>query len=165
MKQLLTDIQTRLIAKVTALKYVDEDWGQLDFYSPNPPVKFPAAVIDCINATYTDEGKLVQLGRVQVRIRIADQKLSNTSGNAPSSQKSNAFAIYTTLASIHAALHGWSGNAAYSKLIRQSLKRETRSDGMRVHEIIYTTQLVDDGAMPVPDTKMNVIRVPKVAFV
>lgn len=64
MKQLLTDILTRLKTDVTGVKYVDEDWGQLDNYSPNPPVQFPAVVVDCINATFTNEGKLVQPGDV-----------------------------------------------------------------------------------------------------
>lgn len=41
MNVLLTDVQDRLISQVTDLKYVDEDWGQLDDYSPHFPVKWP----------------------------------------------------------------------------------------------------------------------------
>lgn len=149
MKELLNDILTRIKTEIPQIKYVDEDWGQLDYYSPHPPVQFPAAIIDCINATYTNEGKLIQLGDVQVRIRIADQKLTNSSVKAPQAQRDNAFAIYDLLATIHAKLHGWPANKPYTRLIRQSLKRTVRNDGMRIHEIIYTTRLTDDGAMPV----------------
>ncbi len=152
MKQLLIDIITRIKADIPAIKYVDEDWGQLDNYSPNPPVQFPAAIIDCINATYTNEGKLVQLGDVQIRIRIADQKLTNSSGRAPATQRTNAFAIYDLLADIHSKLHGWPTNKPYTRLIRQSLKRTVRNDGMRVHELVYTCRIVDDVAMPQPVT-------------
>lgn len=148
MKQLLTDILNRIKTDIPAIKYVDEDWGQLDNYSPNPPVQFPAAIVDCVNATYSNQGNLVQLGDVQVRIRIADLKLTNTSGRAPQTQRDNAFAIYNLLEEIHSKLHGWPTNKHYTRLIRQSLKRTVRNDGMRVHELIYTTRITDTGAMP-----------------
>lgn len=150
MKQLLNDILTRIKTEIPAIKYVDEDWGQLDYYSPNPPVQFPAAVVDCINATYTNEGRLIQLGDVQVRIRIADQKLTNTSGKAPQGQKDNAFAIYDLLALVHTKLHGWTKDkdAAYTRLIRQSLRRTQQQNGLRIHELIYTTRIADTGAEP-----------------
>lgn len=143
MEKLLTDIQTRLLSKVTALKYVDEDWGQLDYYSPNMPVQFPAALIDASDATYTNEGKLIQLGTVQVRLRIADMRLGNTSGRAPQGQKAAAFGIFGTLKQIHRALHGWAGSPHYSRLIRQSSKRVKRDDGVRIYEIVYTVQLTE----------------------
>lgn len=149
MKQLLTDILEQL-KPVPGLKYVDEDWGQLDFYSPNPPVQFPAAVVDCINVTYTNEGKLSQLGDVQIRIRVADQKLTNSSGKAPANQRTQAFAIYDLLRDIHKAMHGWTKDktTAYTAPIRTSLRRAQRQDGMRVHELLYTCRIVDDEAMP-----------------
>lgn len=152
MKELLTDILNRIKTEIPQIKYVDEDWGQLNNYSLNPPVQFPAAIVDCINANYTNEGKLVQMGDVQVRIRIADLKLTNTSGKAPQTQKDQAFAIYDLLATIHSKLHGWPANKPYSRLIRQSMKKVVSNDGVRIHELIYTTRIVDDGAMPVYGT-------------
>lgn len=161
MKQLLTDILNRIKTDVPAIKYVDEDWGQLDYYSPAPPVQFPAAIVDCVSVTYTNEGKLVQLGDVQVRIRIADQKLTNSSGKAPQTQRNQAFAIYDLLATMHAKLHGWPTNKHYTRLVRQTLKRVVRNDGMRVHELVYTTRIVDDGAMPllvtVPKQPLDIV--------
>lgn len=149
MKQLLTDILEQL-KPVPGLRYVDEDWGQLDFYSPNPPVQFPAAVVDCINVTYTNEGKLGQLGDVQIRIRVADQKLTNSSGKAPTTQRTQAFAIYDLLRDIHKALHGWTKDkaAGYTAPIRTSLRRAQRQDGMRIHELVYTCRIVDATARP-----------------
>ena len=41
MKQLLIDLQQRLLTEVPELKYVDLDWGQLSYYFPNPPVQWP----------------------------------------------------------------------------------------------------------------------------
>lgn len=151
MKKLLTDILNRL-ATVPALKYIDEDWGQFDYYNPNMPVQFPAVVIDAGQANYSNEGELIQLADVQIRLRLADLKLTNTSAKAPQSQKDTAFVIFDTLEAIHKALHGWAGDSTYSRLIRQSSKRILRDDGVRIYEVIYTCQLIDISAMPVNAT-------------
>lgn len=152
MEKLLQDIQSRLLTKVPALKYVDEDWGQLDFYSKDFPVKCPCGLIDVIDAVWSNEGKLVQLGMVQVKVRVADLKLSNTSGAAPQAQKNKAFAIFTTLKEVFKALHGWSGDAHYSKLIRTRTTRIKRQDGVRIYETTFTCEMKDSSAMPVNAT-------------
>jgi len=150
MEKLLQDVQARLLQKVPALKYVDEDWGQLDYYAPNHPVKWPCGLVDATEATWENEGKLVQLGLVQVKIRVADLKLSNSSGAAPQGQKDKAFAIFATLREVYKALHGWSGDDHYSKLIRTRSSRIKRNDGVRIYETMFTCKLKDASAMPVP---------------
>lgn len=152
MEKLLQDVQARLIDQVSALKYIDEDWGQLDYYAHNHPVKWPCALIDATAATWSNEGKLIQMGLVQVKVRVADLKLSNTSGAAPQAQKDKAFAIFATLREVFKALHGWAGDDHYSKLIRTASSRIKRNDGVRIYETIFTTQLKDTSAMPVKAT-------------
>lgn len=147
MDTLLKDIQTRLV-EIPALKYVDEDWGQLDLYGTHPPVQFPASTIDIVQGDFSNQGKLIQSGLIQVKVKIADQKLTNTSARAPQGQKDNAFAIYATIKLVHQKLHGWAGSLHYSKLIRKSLRKYFTQDGLRIFEIIYTTELTDAGAMP-----------------
>ena len=39
MKALLEKIQQK-VSEITELKYIDENWGQLDYYSPNMPVQY-----------------------------------------------------------------------------------------------------------------------------
>lgn len=152
MEKLLQDVQARLDATVPALKYVDEDWGQLDFFGPNHPVKWPCALIDIIDATWSNEGKLVQMGLVQVKVRVADIKISNTSGAAPQGQKDKAFAIFATLREVFKALHGWSGDEHYSKLIRTKNSKIKRNDGVRIYETTFTCEMKDASAMPVKAT-------------
>lgn len=148
MKKLLTDVLARLGTMAPAfLKYIDEDWGQLDYYGAHPPVKFPAAVVDCINATYSNTGQGGQLADVQIIVRVADMKLTNSSGMAPPTQKDQAFAIYDVLVAVTDALHTWPGNENYSRLIRQSMRKAKRSDGMRVHEITFTCRLNEPAAL------------------
>jgi hypothetical protein len=148
MKQLLTDILTRINDLVPAIKYVDEDWGQLDYYSPNQPVKWPAALIDVNTATFSNTGNLGQIGTVTVRVRLADIKLTNTSANAPEMQKQKAFEIFDTLQALHQAIHGWTGSEDYTGLIRQSMRRQLREDGVRIYEVIYITKMKDFSTAP-----------------
>jgi hypothetical protein len=147
MDQLLKDIQARLIERVPALKYVDEDWGQLDYYSPHPPVQWPCGLIDATSADWSDILKKVQMGLVQVTIRVGDLKLTNTSGKAPAGQKQHAFEIFATLKEVYKALHGWTGSKHYSRLMRKTSRRVKREDGVRIYEMIFTCELTDNSAM------------------
>ena len=45
---ILTAIMARLDATEPNLKYMDEDWGQLDSYQDAPPVKFPLSSVSLI---------------------------------------------------------------------------------------------------------------------
>lgn len=143
MKQVLIDVQNRLTT-LAILKYVDEDWGQLDFYSPNFPVKWPAALIDITSGTFSNVGKHVQQGVISVNIRVANLKITNSSGMAPQTQKNKAFEIFDIAKAVHVALHGWSGSNQYSALIRTNVKKMKRSDGVQVFDVTYTTQIVDN---------------------
>lgn len=146
MKKLLTDIQSRLKAQVTANKYIDEDWGQLDYFNPKAPVKFPCSIIDVNQVQWQNQARKIQMGLVQISIKICDQKLSNTSGAAPQAQKDKAFGIYDQIEDTHIALQGWSADKSYSPLNRTQMRKSKRDDGVRIFELIYTTELYDDSA-------------------
>ena len=145
MKKLIADLKTRL-STVPEIRYIDEDWGQLDYYSPNQPVKWPCAIIDISQATWGNQGLHVQIGLVQVSIRVADMKLSNTNLKAPASQQEAAASIFDLLSSIHAVLHGWAGDSTYGPLTRTLTRRVNRDDGIREFEMIYSVQIIDDSA-------------------
>lgn len=140
---ILTDIQERLMLKVPAINYVDEDWGQLDDYSPNFPVKWPCALVDCFGANYENLGNKVQMGLATIRIQIADVKLSNSSGKAPAEQKTKSKSFYLLMKEVYKALHGYTAHDHYSALIRVSEKRLRRNDGVRVHEMLFTVEIKD----------------------
>lgn len=150
MNQLLLDVQQRIVDYVPVVKYVDEDWGQLDDYSPNFPVKYPCVLVDCYSADYSNLGNLVQQGNCTIRLLIADLRLSNSSNAAPNSQKEKNASFYDTMKSIYTALHGWhrvGGN--YTKLIRTAERRIKRDDGLKVHEMLFSVQITDNSAKPI----------------
>lgn len=149
MKQLIADIKTRLTSKVDTLKYIDEDWGQLDYYNPNQPVKWPCAIVDVDQVTWTAQGNLVQIGLANLSVRVADMRLSNTNAKAPSSQQEKAAGIFDLLTSVHQALHGWTADSMNGPLTRTLTRKVNRDDGIREFEMIFSVQVIDDSAKPV----------------
>lgn len=144
MKAFLETLQTKL-ATLTALKYIDEDWGQLDSYSPHPPAKFPCALIDITSMNFSDIGKDTadnpinrQLGNGIVTFIIADEKLSNTSFKAPQTQKNNAWSIWAIIEDLHKLVHGYKPIANSGALMRTGIKRVRRDDGIQEYQITYS---------------------------
>lgn len=158
---ILTAIAARLGAEVPELKYIDEDWGQLDDYSDNPPVKFPCAVIEVQQAAWRNQSNKVQDGSVNISIRVADQRLSNTNLRAPAPQKLNAAAIWLIQEKIYKALHTWRpvDYPDFSSLTRVSSRKLKRDDGVREFEMIFTTVYVDKAAVVLPTMLTDVPRV------
>lgn len=144
MKSVIESIQTKLAA-VAALKYIDEDWGQLDYYSPNFPVKWPCVLIDLPNDDFSDIGmdktavpQNRQMAEGLVSITVANMKLTNTSGRAPQLQKDQAWSIWDLIEDIHEQLQGFRPDAKCGKLIRRARRRVKRDDGVQEYTIIYS---------------------------
>jgi hypothetical protein len=136
MLKVFIDIQNRLMAKVPALRYVDEDWGQLDYETP--PVSFPCALIDCENMSVSQSGRHTMIDALTIVVRVADLRMSNTSGKAPEAQKEKAFALLDTIADVVRALHGWTGAPeSYGRLQRTAQKRTTLKNGIRIYDITF----------------------------
>jgi hypothetical protein len=148
MKTILSNILGRLTAEITALKYVDENWGQLDYFGPQHPVKYPCALADIDNAQWSDLGNLSQTGAAQVRITVANLKLSNTSSAAPASQRQKAFEIVDLMTDLHQALHGWRPAPHASRLTRTATRLVQREDGIKQYEILFALQISDASAQP-----------------
>ena len=149
MKQIIQDIQNRLMKQVPALKYADQDWGQMDFF-PNPPVKYPCALIDVQSAQYTNTGNFIQQGTATVVIRLFDLKLSNSSQKAPDNQKENAKKIWQLIEDVNKAIHGQNFlQEGYGLPIREQMRRAKRNDGCYQTELYYTIQFTDTTTEPV----------------
>jgi hypothetical protein len=155
MKQLLENIKNRLSENVTALRYIDENWGQLNI--ADPPVKFPLVLIDIEDVQWSNQTKHVQDGIATVSIQVANMKLSNTNRRAPETQRIRAAHILDIMDSIHAVLHGWAHQQSHGPLTRTLTRKLTRDDGIRHFELTYTCQIVDDSA------KMQTVMYPMTA--
>jgi len=149
MIEIIDPLKERL-AVIPALNYVDENTGQLDYYAPNPPVKFPCSLISIASAKFSDTGieraavlQNRQLADVLVEIRVANLKLTNSSAKAPAGQKSAALDILRIIQTVHELVHGWTPGGTVGKFIRQGLQQERREDGIQEYSIYYAVSLSD----------------------
>mgnify|MGYP000935226070 CR=1 FL=1 len=149
MKQIILNIQSRLDS-IPELNYVDEDWGQLDYYSPNFPVQWPCVLIDVPNASFSEIGKdrkAIPFQRQQAVIEfsftVANLKLTNTSSQAPLSQKNNGWSIWDLIEDVHKKLQGFRPEGCSGVLIRTGSVRVKRDDGVQEYTITYNCGLND----------------------
>jgi hypothetical protein len=147
MKTVLENIQNRL-STVSELKYIDENWGQLDDYDNFAPVKYPCALIEIGSIEFSHLGmdkKAIamnrQMGSASIVISIATVKLTQTSFNAPKSQKDIAWAIWDILDNVHKSLHGYRPNENTSALMRTGIRRIKRDDGIQLYEITFSVSI------------------------
>ena len=140
----IIDSTQELLKDTEGAKYVDENWGQLDFYSPHFPVKWPCILIDVRAAQFSNIGqdkskspRNRQMSDYNLELRIANLKLTNSSSKAPQAQKDNARSIWNLIEKAHEKLHGFSPVETAGKLIRTNLRRVPREDGVQEYIIIY----------------------------
>lgn len=144
MKAVLENIQKQLAA-IPELKYIDEDWGQLDDYSPHPPTQFPLALIDIGSLEFSHIGmdkKVVpqnrQMATGTIVISIANLRLTNTSFKSPKQQKNNVWDIWNIIECVHQQLHGFKPDCNSGAMMRANLRRIKRDDGIQEYEATYT---------------------------
>jgi hypothetical protein len=148
MKQIIQNVQDKLVQDVPALKYVDQDWGHMDFF-PGPPVKYPCALVDIQSAGYSNTGNFIQQGTAMVVIRLFDPKLSNSSQKAPDNQKENAKKIWQLIEDVNRAIHGQNFlQEGYGLPMREQMRRIKRNDGCCQTELYYSIQFTDMTCRP-----------------
>jgi hypothetical protein len=146
MKELIRAIQDKLKDDISELKYIDYDWGQMDYYE-RPPVKFPCALIDVQNATYSNEGRLVQQCEATVVVRLFSLRLSNSSNGAPDGQKEKTQDFWQLVEDVNCALHGQIFlPTGFSSLTRKEMRRTKRRDGSCQTELFYRVVFKDVSA-------------------
>lgn len=143
-KEGLLAIQAKLDT-VAAIKFVDEDWGQLEDYSPHPPVKWPCCLIDLQGADFSNIGidrraepQNRQEGSGIIAFNFGAVKLTNSSSKAPGTQKQAAWEIYDVIEEAHKVLQGFAPIAGGGKLIRTSIRKVNRDDGVKQIRVFYS---------------------------
>lgn len=144
MNDIVIAIQSRVQNEISELKYIDEDWGQLDYYSPNMPVKWPCLLIDVTDAEYSQTAKNWgqvpnrQIALATITLTFANLKLTNTSFNAPITQKQQAHHIWEVILKTHEVLRDWSPVENSGTMTRINHRRIIRDDGVQEYKVRYT---------------------------
>lgn len=144
-KDVLIASQERLdeLKAAGLLKYVGEDWGQLDLYDTRPPVEFPCVLIDAAVVDYSDRGQRTQEGLGTLSVRYAEYDPVRISSGAPDNTR--GFRCFDAMQQIYKALQGLSGDT-FSGLTRIRMAKARRDDGIREYEITFRFAFVDNTA-------------------
>lgn len=145
---MITDALKAVMAQlktVPELRYVSEDWGQLDYYD-QPPVQFPCALVECEDIRFADNSMNTQGAEATLSISISDLRLFNTSANSPDAD--TAFDIFELMGKVNKTLHGLK-SATFSPLTRTGIARVRRDDAIREFRISYRFAYCDRSAAPV----------------
>lgn len=151
--QLFLDLSLYLKTAVPELRWIDQDFGQLEHFEIRPEVSFPCALIDFVSASYSGLANLSQVGDVAINIRLGFAPFSQSYHGAPMDVKEKALEFYNLEQKVYQALQGWSpekeGEQYTQAFIRQSAMTEQRDGdriGMRVRVLTFVTQLEDHSA-------------------
>lgn len=134
MKHIFLSIQDRL-SGIPALKYIDKDWGQLQY--ENPPVKWPCALLDVANADFQQLGRGFQQANADITVTVANMNLVRSSAKAP--MRGNAYATIDLLEEIHQALQLFTDGRHFSPLMRTNLQKVAADKDMEVYVMTYRT--------------------------
>lgn len=136
MKSIFLSIQDKL-AELQSIRYIDKDWGQLQF--ENPPVQFPAVLLDVEQAEYNQMGHGAQRANADITITVANINLQRSSAAVAAAKRANAYATFDLLDEIHQHLQLFSANGMFTPLMRVQLRKTFINDNYEVYTMTYRT--------------------------
>lgn len=154
--QLFIDLSEHIKTAVPEIKWIDQDFGQLEQFEYRPAVSFPCVLIDFPLANYSNTGELSQMGDITVQLRLGFAPFDKSHASAPLLVREKAVDYYSIEQKIFEAVQGW--NTAYTQpLIRINAGTEQRlsasdqadSIGLRVRVINFSTGFDDLSKLPV----------------
>ena len=136
MKFLLKTIFTQ-IKTVPAIKWVDEDFGQIDQYEDKPPVQFPCALVT-IDELYDSLGGDACDQTSTITVRVAHSRLGNRSGMAPGEAIDLTLAKLDVAEDVKLAIQGFKITSWNSIVYLTGMATERRTDGIAVKTLTFT---------------------------
>lgn len=134
---------TAQLKTVPALKWIDEDKGQLNY--ERPPVLFPCALIDITVTGTKDLNKRTQQCEAVITVRLAWDFTGPTNSKAPEVEVQKSLKYYRDAEAVRKALQGW-GGANFNELSRKGFYQEKRPDSYKVVAIPFTTSFIEDNS-------------------
>jgi hypothetical protein len=164
-KDIFIAVEKAITENAPGIRYVAEDWGQLDFYQSHPPVQWPCLLYDVSAFDYSDRGLNSQDAVGTITVRVADYNAVNTSTLAP--DHTPPLTILGVISDAYKALQGLDGET-FTGLRRTKLTRVRRDDGIREYEMTFKTSFTDNDATrnytkarPTAQIGFNINRTPR----
>lgn len=144
MKEIVKAIQDRIKSEVPEIKYIDMDYGQLN--EENPPVKYPAVIIDIdgMECEQLQECGDAKLQRVTASIRITLAWLHTSPSNQASPSRNTALKYWDVLGKIHQALQGFTDGEHFGALFRTRMASRMAAKGMIEKDVYYSTIFLEE---------------------
>ena len=139
MKRILNAVMPRLKEQVTDLRYIAEDWGQLDYSNDAPPVKFPCALVSVSNVKFESQTMERRYASMTILIRVADAPLVCGTMAAPEAYRERAFAIFDVMDEIGRCLYAFGGEE-FNEIEQQSITHYSREDAIREYAMTFDTE-------------------------
>jgi len=158
-------IANRLRSKVTALRTIDYDMGQLASPESALPMDYPACLISIESAKWEENGQKVQKGNLIIAVTVAIRPtVFNTGQTSPDLYKYPE--MMQPVNDVFSALTGYKGGELitgtdgegegvelqgipFSGLSRSDTQRMKRYDEIQAYTIIFRCNITDSSAKPV----------------
>lgn len=142
--QMLIELQNRIKQTVPEIRWIDQDFGQLEIAAERPPVSFPCVLIDFPSTPFNQYLNDVETGDCTISIRLAFPPYSPSNSLAPESVKEKALQYYEIENKLYRALKGWYPDSEICQpLNRISDATENREDTVRVRRLTFSTSYDD----------------------
>lgn len=136
------------LMQITDIKWVDEDYGQLDIYE-NPPVAFPCALISVqVPEWIPIKEPAAQPGKAQLIVKLGFDTRHNA-GNAGSTQISRAFAHFSIVKAVTYYLRGMTGDT-FRGLERLSTLKTITETGVKIYTVTFACSMAEAITDPNP---------------
>ncbi len=135
-------LQQYIQTNLPAIKYIDQDLGQLKSGS-RPPVAWPCLLIDFEDFNFENLSENVQTAKGVIMFRLGFAPYSSSAQTTPTPFLQQAISYYDIEWELHKAIQGYSPGADYGRFIRISSSTQKRSDSYRVRELRYSIAFED----------------------
>ncbi len=143
MDTILLNVIERL-ERIEELRYVEEDWGQLNF--EQPPVAWPCALVDLGECKYTQNGRRSQTAEAILNISIADIRFDGLNTRLPEKNRERIGELFRIIEKVNSLLHGYE-TSYHGRFQRVSLKKIEREDAIREFLVSYRFGFTDESAV------------------
>lgn len=140
MKNIFIEITERLDT-LAALKWVDEDKGQMNF--ERPPILFPAALVTIDLPNTTNITNKIQDAKMVVSVLLCFDYSGNTNTKTPSVERVKSLAYYDTVEQVKQLLQGW-GGLEFNPMARSSFRQIKRPDAYKTVLLTFGSAFVDE---------------------
>ena len=137
MKTLFKTVMAKLQTDMPELRYISEDWGQLDYYNDKPPVNWPCALISIASGQDTVKTKDLRNRSTTLQVRLADSPSVIATSGAPDTHVNTALLILDLVDKVGDSLHDLEVTGYKNELTQASFNKVIREDGVREYNLFF----------------------------